>query len=206
MVAVYIAAMLFFAIVRVFGALWFRQVYVEAGLTPWAESLLMLFFWASEYTLILKTLSPLRWRTAVALSLLVRLTTMFYNPLWFCFAVDSLGAIIIPFAANKDKERSVGHSLAYIIAISLYTLVMMFGRGYPLLSRFSVSWQILGTLDYKLFILGIYLAKEATKMFDWLWNALKGGGGCAFLFGKFDRACQKVGHVILHPVASLRGA
>jgi len=184
--------MAFFAVVRVFGLLWFQQEYVYTAMPLWAEYTVMAAFMVFEITIMLRILTPLSWRKAAAIALAVRAVYFLCLPDPIYFILDVLAAMVIPLITNKDKEKSVGASLLYIGGISLYQGLMMIGRGYPLLSKFSPSWQILGTIDYRIFLLLILLVKGASSMF-------RPGPGCMFFFGRFDELARRIGRVVMRP-------
>ena len=186
----YIVAMAFFAIVRVFGLLWFQQEYVQDTLPLWVEGIVMCSFLVFEAAVILRILTPIRWRTAILIGTVYKALCFLFTASWLFFLADILFTVCIPLIFNKDKERSIGYSLLFFVCIFVYQCLMTFGRGYPALSKFNPIWQLLGTIDYKLFLLLILYVKGVATMF---------GAGCFFLFGKFDQLAQRIGHAVLYP-------
>ena len=95
--------------------------------------------------------------------------------------------------------------------ISVYSLIMSLGRGYPLLAKYSPSWQILLTIDYRLFIFGIYMMKGAVSEMK---NANKAAQstsgpfrpGCLLWFGRFERATKAIGRIFWWPINSVINA
>ena len=70
LVSCYIAAMLFFAVVRAFGLLWFRQEYVHTSVPLWAGNALLYAFWVLDGIILLRTLTPLSWaKSTIIMSL-----------------------------------------------------------------------------------------------------------------------------------------
>jgi hypothetical protein len=103
--------------------------------------------------------------------------------------------LIFPTIINKDKDISLGISIFYVIGLIGYQLLMMFGRGYPAIAKFSPTWQLLSIIDYYMFIYGILIIKGAVIM-DWG----RMPGGCWLFFGWFTDKAQSIGRFILSPI------
>jgi hypothetical protein len=195
-VSAYIAAMAFFAIVRAFGLLWFQQEYIETSIPYWAGFVLMYLFWTFDGVILLKTLTPISWWKSAAIIGAVRVIVFFTAAGNVSFLFEFTILMVIPFIENgkgiENKRRSIGNSALYFAGITAYQLMMIFGRGYPMLGKYCHSWQILLTIDYRLFLFGLFLMKGAVGMFS-------PGPGCWFFIGKFDDLARKIGDVILKP-------
>jgi len=188
--------MFFFAFIRAFGLLWFLQEYVESDLPGWAEHFLMSGFWMFDGLIMLKTLSSVSWKRAVLLMVPLRLVSYITLSLASVYIIisEAFLIVILPLFLNKDKERSAGYSVLYIAALMMYQGLMVLGRGYPLLSKFSPSWQILLTVDYRLFLLGLFLLKGVVVNMP---------PGCWLLIGPFDELAAKIGKTVLKPFSQL---
>lgn len=185
--------MIFFCLVRIFGLFYFRTEYVFYEFNFIIERIILTVSYMFEASLILKILTDVSLKKVLLISLIYNIVSLFFmeNQTIF-FITDLLYIIAIPFYFNKNKRISLGYSLLYIIGTSLYSITMMFGRSYPLLSAFSATWQIIAIIDYKIFILLIFIMKEVFKV---------GGKGCFLFFdkGKIDKIAQKIGGFILRP-------
>lgn len=197
----YMGAMLFFALVRAFGLLWFQAEYLETVMPEWLQFVVLCLLLSFDCFIKLKTLTLLKWRKIVVivavicafnLSLSI-LPISIYLLFLMGMVTDVLLLVIVPLVSNRDKERSIGYSLLYILVISLYQGVMSFGRGYPMLAMFSPSWQIVSTIDYRMFLIGILVVKGVVYM----WIFENPPRGCMLFFGKFDNIAKRIGHEIL---------
>ena len=193
----YIAAMVFFALVRACGMLWFQQEYVHAEIPVWAGNIILSALWVFEICLILKILTPISWKWALLIAEPLAALDYLFAYGWQYILVDGIVFLFLPLLINKDRERSAGYSILFIAGINLYQLLMMFGRGYPMMAKFDPVWQMLGTIDYKFFLLSVFAVKGVVKM---------GPRGCAFFFGKFDDFARKIGSVVLWPFTRGRDA
>lgn|GEM_PF-6514475 len=185
----YIVAMAFFAVIRAFGLLWFRVEYVPMELPEWAGAVILLIFLYAEFCIVLRILTSVKWGWIACMALAVTAVDFVCSEGWQFWLLDLAICLVIPLIFNKDKRMSIGYSLMYIAGINLYQGLMMLGRGYPMLAKFDVVWQTLGTIDYRFFLLSILALKGVVKM----------QRGCMFFFGKFDRFAAKIGGFILRP-------
>jgi len=197
MVACYIGAMMFFAITRTFGLLWFSVEYIETGFSRHAGYALLIIFWIIDGVVKIKTLTSLSWGWVVFSVLVFRLLTLipavFGWGIWVDIVATTIILIAFPLLVNKDKARSVVYATLYVVAISAYQGLIMLGRGYPVLTHFYPSWQIILTLDYRLFLVIIFIAKGVIQL-----NIFqRPPAGCWLFMGKFDDAAKRIGHKII---------
>lgn len=195
LVICYVSAIVFFAFVRMLGLIWFKQEYVETSMPLWAGHVLMSAFWMFDGVIKIKTLSRATWKSAIFIIVPLRIVPYLVLPLApiVIMSIEFFILIGVPFILNKDKERSIGYSVLYVVAISIYQGLMMLGRGYPMLAKFSPSWQILLTIDYRLFLFGLFLMKGVIIM----------PSGCWLFIGPFDSLAQKIGKAALRPFSRL---
>ena len=199
-VCMYVVAMAFFAVVRAFGLLWFMQE-PPAGIgNPWVDFFVKMGLWVLDGVIFTKTLTLLTTNKSiliVTMHTILAYAALFVGvDLFIVFEVSLF--LFVPLVVNKDKEKSLGYSLLYGGLIMAYTMLMMWGRGYPMIARYSAPWQLLAMIDYKMLIVGILFLKEVLRM-------PPNNPGCFFFFGKFDKLARKIGHFLLHPVAAIRG-
>ena len=210
-VCCYITAMAFFFFVRLFGVLWFCAELPNTDLPLILKYIIISSLWIFETFLVLKILTILSNKKSFIITLILCALTyiafIFPN---IIYIIDITIIFIIPLISNKDKESSIGYSFFYIIVILIYSLLMMIGRGYPILSKFSAEIQLFSIIDYKLFILGIYLLKrEVLKL-----NMQKSTTdpvkvpGCLLIFGKekLANAAKTIGSIPLYPIKKIMKA
>lgn len=200
LVAVYIAVMLFFVIIRMFGLMWYTQEYIPTSFNPIISHILLYLFWLFDGVVIMKTLTekPLKIIIPIVIFLRIPLYIAFICSCYIDFAIELLYVLGFPLIFNKDKERTVGYSILYMAITWFYQLLMVIGRGYPMIAKYSTSWQIILTIDWRLFIYGLLLLKGVVKM--------DGPSGCWFFIGKFDNIAKAIGNLILHPIKAIKNA
>jgi hypothetical protein len=96
--------MLFFAVVRTFGVLWFQAEYVQSSLPVWIQHVLMDVFWVIDGMLILSTLTKYKWWKYLIILSLFRLFYFagHYPALYFLIEVS----IVVLAAALYVKGRA----------------------------------------------------------------------------------------------------
>jgi len=202
--------MIFFAIIRSFGILWFSAEYVETTLPEWGGLLLLWVMWFIDSALMLKTLTSITWKKVLIISLcllIVFIALQYLTPVlsfvvWEVLTTASafIVLLVIPLFLTQDKELTLGYSLFYVLGISLYQIVMRFGRGYPAIGMMSPSWQIVSTIDYRLFLLAILLMKGAVVMEKSIIPIPNNPPTCWLFWdsaGKVERLARRIGHEIL---------
>ena len=163
LVCIYVGAMLFFAIIRAFGLLWFQAEYQYTSLSPILGAILLFAFYWFDWTVKLKTVSSFRWGivilSAFLISAVVEAIFVFFDSFQFMFPIELALLFGIPLIASKNKKHTILATASYFFIISAYQLMMIFGRGYPFIAKYSPSWQILVTIDYRMFLIGLLLLK-----------------------------------------------
>lgn len=72
--------------------------------------------------------------------------------------LDTVYIVLLPFILSKFKYRYVTYGLIVYILISIYQLIMMQARyTINIEEKFNYIAMIASTLDYKLFIVSMYL-------------------------------------------------
>jgi hypothetical protein len=161
----FLAAMAFFAVVRFFGLLWFQQEYIPIDISWLAYYVIMGAFLVAEGFIITRCLTASKWLVCLlcAAGYLGFLYICVYPfAMWTLFWCDLGYIFLVPLCLNWNKGRleSFIASLIFAGGISLYQGIMMFGRGYPAISKYDAAWQILATIDYKFFLVILLLKKE----------------------------------------------
>lgn len=190
-----VVSMLFFFVVRCFGLLWYQVPMTMQPMAYLPTLLINTALWTFEGYIIFRVLTDMRKVSAFGLSLLFKLIMMFFINDSTHFVFELLYMVFVPLLCNNDKETSVGHSLFLIVGMSIYQLMMMFGRGYDILSRADTIHGVIATLDYRFFLLSL-LALKGVRRMNWPPDP---GGHCWLFFGKFDKAAKKIGSIILKP-------
>jgi len=191
----YAIAMVFFAIVRLFGIAWFQIAPLGVELDIVTNAIISSMCWIIGSAITLRTLTSLTWQTVFYMCVIAKagqlIFALLYFPYWLDYLYDIVFIITVVVIKNYDKEMAIGRAALYIIGINLYTLIMTYGRGYALISKYNAIWQIIAVLDYYLLLVILYTLKGASEM--------RPTPGCLFFFGRFDKVARTIGHVILMP-------
>ena len=184
----YAIAMAFFAIVRGFGLLYFQAENLIEPFPQWLELCITTGLWMFTFTMALKTLTDQRWHVCLIISIAVKtfiLLTYTYllTHIAVFIAIDILMLILIPYIFNDDKEMSLGYSILYIVMLNIYSIGIVFGRGYPMISEMTAGWALIAILDYYLFIYILYILKGVLRM----------GRPCIMIWSKSDRWASAIG-------------
>lgn len=188
----FIIAMLIFAALRVCGVTYFVQQYADISFSAAKTRIIMFLYFVVEGTLILKILTSFSTKQCIAWA-------VGYKLLQYCIApglvvvgvlLDCVYIVGLPLLHNQDKQKSLFKSAIFVVLVSLYQGIMMFGRyGQSIGGKQDAVWQILSTVDYKFFLATIYLGKEMHLM----------DNGCFLFWGKFDNFAKRIGRAIMKP-------
>lgn len=150
--------MLFFMICRLCGLLYFANNYPEHHFSPVAQSIVLIVLSIIEYWLVAMILSPAKWWICL-------LVAVGYNCLFFIpmpsIAVTILSyvyALFVGFFLTKFDYKRVTYGLILSVAVTIYQVIMMVGRyTIDLEAKFNYGAMLASIIDYKLFILNIFL-------------------------------------------------
>lgn len=150
--------MLFFMICRFCGVLYFKNEYPSHNFSPILQQIILIVLSVLEYWLVTMILSPAKWWICL-------LTAVGYNCLFFipmpaiCVTILSyVYMIFVGFFLTKFDYKRITYGIILAIAVTLYQLIMMVGRyTIDLNAKFNYLAMIASVIDYKLFILNIYL-------------------------------------------------
>lgn len=197
--------MIVLAIFRFCGIGYFANDYeIHEQIPAIQELILFVFKWFEGY-FILAMLSRMKWWNAISVSFIWSNIYWFVDSAWVCMILDTVYIVLLPFILSKFKYRYVTYGLIVYILISIYQLIMMQARyTINIEEKFNYIAMIASTLDYKLFIVSMYLFIK-----NWRLNMERintpnpndeknyGGGGCFLWWGKFEDVCEKIGLVIV---------
>ncbi len=185
-------AMIFFAIVRATGALWFSASYTTVEISKIADIAIRFFCYAIDCFVAIKFLIPMSFGVASGFAFIISFIQG-YIPHTHVLFLDVFLYLILPVILNKDKALALGNVILFNAGIIAYQLIMMIGRGYPspIVGKPSGLWMLLSLVDYKMFLIAIIIAKEVRIMKSW------DGVGCIWLWGPFDRAARAIGKFIM---------
>lgn len=156
----FIIAMIIFALFRIIGVAWFSQDYVTMEVSPLADRIIMSAYHLLEGFLILKILTKQKWWVCLLCALCYTGLQQLNLNMYVTFALDVIYTFSIPFVFNKNKEKSILMSMLFFVGICSYQYLMMFGRyDLVIVGKYDVVWQILSTIDYKIFLIVILLFK-----------------------------------------------
>ena len=196
----FIAAMLFFAVVRIFGGLWFKAEFVWHDMPQWLSFLILNFLFIFDITFLLKILTNNSWVKSFIVAFLYNIVINFISSLSIHFITDIVFCLFVPLFFNKNKAKSFGYNLCYFLGIFGYQAIMMYGRGYPMIGSFNAIWQLISTIDYRFFILSIFLLKGVVKNMRTNNSNNDGKKGCFLLWGFMDKLTGNIGRITLMPV------
>ena len=161
----FIISMVVFAIFRFFGIAWFAQDYTPVLISEPGYYIISTLFKVFEGVIILRVLTNLKLRyclcyaTGYALLVLV-----LHNPA-ISTILDFVYTTSIPFIHNADKDKSIKHSVLYILTVCAYQLIMSFGRyGMPATAKWDLGYAFLSLIDYRIFLIIILLYVKRRKI------------------------------------------
>lgn len=193
------------AVFRFCGIGYFANEYEEHELVPWVQELILFALKWIEMIFILATLSRLKMRFILLISFAYINIYWFINDSTISFILDLIYTIILPFFINKFDYKSVTHGILLFLLIIAYQFIMMTARyTIDLSEKFNYIAMIESVFDYKIFVISIYLLVYNRRIKMDKINTPNpndernfGGGGCMFFWGKFDKACEVIGKVIV---------
>ena len=155
----FIVCMFIFAGFRLLGVGWFAQDYTSVEISPIISTIILAVYHIFEGVLILKILTKQKfWVCLLCSSAYTAILLLQLNPT-LVFVLDIVYIVILPFILNEDKDKSMLQSCGFMLAISCYQLLMSFGRYGSASGKFDLVYQLLSTIDYKLFLIIILLYK-----------------------------------------------
>lgn len=200
-----IIVMLVLAIFRFCGIGYFANEYPEHKFIPWVQDTIMFALKWIEMIFILATLSRLKMRFILLISFAYINIYWFINDSTISFILDLIYTIILPFFINKFDYKSITYGILLFLLIIAYQFIMMTARyTIDLSEKFNYIAMIESVFDYKIFVISIYLLVYNRRIRMNKINTPNpndernfGGGGCMFFWGKFDKACEVIGKVIV---------
>lgn len=200
-----IILMVVLAVFRFCGIGYFANEYKEHELVPWVQELILFALKWIEGFFILMILSRRKWYILATISLIYSIALIFVTNSSITFVLDIIYTMILPFFINKFDYKSVTHGILLFLLIIAYQFIMMTARYTINLSeKFNYIAMIESVFDYKIFIISIYLLIYNRRIKMDKINTPNpndernyGGGGCFFFWGKFDKACEIIGKVIV---------
>ena len=193
------------AVFRFCGIGYFANEYEEQELIPWVQELILFALKWVEMIFILATLSRLKMRFILLISFAYINIYWFINDSTISFILDLIYTIILPFFINKFDYKSITYGILLFFLIIAYQFIMMTARyTIDLSEKFNYIAMIESVFDYKIFVISIYLLVYNRRIKMDKINTPNpndernfGGGGCMFFWGKFDKACEIIGKVIV---------
>lgn len=153
-----IALMIFFMICRFCGLSYFTNDYREQPTEAWVKQFIPFISSLFDYTIIAMCLSKKRWYWCLLCGLLFNCLFWIPMPTWMPIILDFVYMLFIGFFLSKFEYKRVGYGLLLAIAVTLYQFIMMIGRySIDLNARFNYMAMLVSVLDFKLFLINIYL-------------------------------------------------
>lgn len=200
-----VIVMLVLAVFRFCGIGYFANEYSEHKFIPWVqEAILFTLKWIEGF-FILMILSRKKWYILATISLIYSIALIFVTNSSITFVLDIIYTMILPFFINKFDYKSIAYGILLFLLIIAYQFIMMTARyTIDLSEKFNYIAMIESVFDYKIFVISIYLLVYNRRIKMDKINTPNpndernyGGGGCFFFWGKFDKACEVIGKVIV---------
>lgn len=151
--------MLFCAIVRICGGLWFTA---DLGAIPvpnefW-QAFIMACLFAFEMAFVYKILCRCKWKIAVLLSILHTIITAFIPTELWTNIFNLLAILFVPVLYTRKLVVVFDSIFLYALEL-LYSVLFLVGRAGNLDtgSAYIFIYNVFGVIDFKLFIVSIYL-------------------------------------------------
>lgn len=203
-----IILMVVLSVFRFCGIGYFANTYSEHKLVPWVQvAIQFVLKWVDGF-LILAILCKQKLYKVATISLLWNFIYFITMPKSVVITLDILYATVLPFILSKFDYKRIIYGILLFVLISLYQFIMLQARyTIDLNAKFNYIAGIASTFDYKVFLLSIYLITK------FLWRKYEdmkeiktpnpeekqdwSGGHCYFFFGKFEKACEVIGKIIV---------
>lgn len=153
--------MLFCAIVRLCGGLWFSADLDGIPIPSefwqrFIKGCLLLF----ELTFVYKILCRTKWTICIAIGI-IQIIAITYIPNLSNTAINVINLVImfiIPLCFTRQWQTLIDSTILYLLT-TLYGLTFLIGRigEVSQTSGYDFVYNILGSIDYKIFIINIYL-------------------------------------------------
>ena len=203
-----IILMVVLAVFRFCGIGYFANTYSEHKLVPWVQVAIQFVLKWVDLLFVLLVLSKAKFYVVALISLAWNCIYFIAMPESIVMVLDILYATILPFVLDRFDYKRITYGLLLFVLISIYQFIMLQARyTIDLNAKFNYIAGIVSTFDYKIFLLSIYLITK------YLWRKYEdmkeiktpnpeekrdwSGGHCIFFFGKFEKACEVIGKIIV---------
>lgn len=150
--------MIFFMICRFCGLSYFTNKYEEQSAETWMKELILFISSLFDYILIAMCLSRAKWYWCTLTGLLFNCLFFIPMPTWLPIVLDFGYMLFVGFILSRFDYKRVGYGLLLAVIVTLYQFVMMIGRySIDLTARFNYMAMLVSVLDFKLFLVNIYL-------------------------------------------------
>lgn len=154
-----VVAMLFCAIVRLCGGLWFTADLdsVHEPSQFWQDRIMNILF-AFELTFVYKILCRTKWIICILIAVLQTILIIFIPSELAANIINLALYFIIPICFNRNWFSLLESAILYALQL-LYSVLFLVSRIGILDtdSAYNFIYNVLGTIDYKLFIVALYL-------------------------------------------------
>ena len=154
-----VGVMIFCAIVRLCGGLWFTAD-LESVPVPsefWQTFILAVLF-AFEMIFVYKILCRCSWMIAMLLSIAHTIITALIPTQIWTNSFNIAAIMIIPFIYTRQVATILDSIFLYAVEL-LYSVLFLVGRvgDLDVNATYNFTYNVVGTIDFKLFIVSIYL-------------------------------------------------
>lgn len=151
--------MLFCAIVRLCGALWFTADLTKVNVpSEFWQTIILALLMIFELTFVYKILCRCVWSIAIIISIVHTIILNFIPTYLASNIFNMLMIVIIPLLFTRNIFGLLDNIILYGI-LTLYGVVFLVGR-IGLLeenSAYNFIYNVIGVIDYKLFVVSTYL-------------------------------------------------
>lgn len=203
-----IILMVVLAVFRFCGIGYFANTYSGHKLVPWVQVAIQFVLKWVDLLFVLLILSKAKFYIVALISLSWNCIYFIAMPESIVMILDIVYMTVLPFILSKFNYKYITYGIMLVILISIYQFIMLQARYTIDLSlKFNYMALIVSVFDYKIFLLSLYLI---TKI---LWRNYESmeliktpnpeeeknwsGGGCILFFGKFEKACEVIGKIIV---------
>jgi hypothetical protein len=154
-----IIVMVICVIARLFGILWFNADVSSIKIPSifWQNRIMNLLF-IIELVFVYKILCRIKWLYCLIISIVQTIIIHFINSETIANILNIIFIVIIPVVTTKSLF-TIFDSICLYILMFLYSIIFLYGRigSIELNSSYNFIYSIIGSIDYKLFIISIYL-------------------------------------------------
>lgn len=154
--------MLFCAIVRICGGLWFTADLSSVPVPNefWQDRIMNILY-VFEATFVYKILCHTRWSVCIIIAILQAIILEFIPNELAINAINLATYFIIPFCFRRNLWSLLDSAILYAISL-LYSVLFLVGRigNIDSSATYNFVYNVLGSIDYKIWYVVVYLVQK----------------------------------------------